>query len=58
MGFKKAYVPLRERTRTAGRLLDLFAEEIRDAGAVEVAQALIDKVCWLSVCNDFLDGFA
>jgi serine/threonine protein kinase len=42
--YRKEYVPLRERTRAAGRLLDVFAEEIKDAGAVEIATALIDKV--------------
>jgi hypothetical protein len=44
MDFVRAKVTLRERTKLAGRLLDLFAEEIGDTGATEVAQALLDRV--------------
>jgi hypothetical protein len=44
MEFTKKEVTLRERTKLAGRLLDLFAEEIGDIGAIEIAQALLDKV--------------
>lgn len=46
MDFVRRGVTLRERTKLAGRLLDLFAEEIGDAGATEVAQALLDRVRW------------